>query len=47
VELSEKVIEGNADAVARLMRGIEDEVQSAIEELERIFPHTGRAYVVG
>jgi LAO/AO transport system kinase len=47
VELSDKVIEGNADAVARLMRGIEDEIPGAVEELERIFPHTGRAYVVG
>jgi LAO/AO transport system kinase len=29
------------------MRGIEDEVPSALEELESIYPHTGKAYIVG
>lgn len=47
MELAEKVIEGNIRAAARLMRDIEDEVPSAVEELKHIYPHTGKAHVVG
>ena len=47
MELTEKIIEGNVRAAAKLMRGVEDEVPSAIEELENIYPHTGRAHIVG
>ncbi len=47
MELAEKVLEGNVRAAARLMRGVEDEMPGAVEELDSIFPHTGRAYVVG
>jgi len=47
MELAEQVIEGDIRAAAKLMRGIEDEVPSAIEELESIYPHTGRACIVG
>ncbi len=47
MELADKVLEGNVRAAARLMRGIEDEIPGAVEELECIYPHTGRAYVVG
>jgi len=47
MELAEKVLEGNVRAAARLMRGVEDETQSAFEELESLYPHTGKAYIVG
>ena len=47
MELSEKVLEGNVRAAARLMRNVEDEMSSAIEELDGLYPHTGKAYVVG
>lgn len=47
MELAEKVLEGNVRAAARLMRGVEDEVPGAVEELESIYPHTGKAYIVG
>ena len=47
MELAEKVIEGDIRAAAKLMRGVEDETPSAVEELGNIYPHTGRAYIVG
>jgi len=47
MELVEKIIEGNVRAAAKLMRGIEDEAPGALEELESIYPHTGKAYIVG
>ncbi len=42
-----KILEGDVLAAARLMRGIDDEASEAVEELENIYPHTGRAYTVG
>ncbi|MDO8687737.1 MAG: ATP/GTP-binding protein, partial [Dehalococcoidales bacterium] len=47
MNLVDKVLEGNVLAAARLMRGIEDEVPEALEALESIYLHTGRAYIVG
>jgi len=45
--LAEKVLQGNVQAAAKLMRGLEDEVPGALEELEAIYPHTGKAYILG
>ncbi len=42
-----KILEGDVRAAARLMRGIEDEVPDAIEELKSIYLHIGKAHVVG
>ncbi len=42
-----KILEGDVLAAARLMRRVEDEEPEAIEELEGIYLHTGRAYIVG
>jgi len=47
MKLADKILEGNTQAAAKLMRGIEDELPHAVEELEAIYPHTGRAYIVG
>lgn len=47
MELASKILEGNIRAAARLMRGIEDGTPNAVEELNHIYPHTGRAYIVG
>jgi LAO/AO transport system kinase len=46
-ELISKILEGNVLAAARLMRRLEDESPDAIERLQSIYPHTGRAHVVG
>ena len=42
-----KVLEGDVLAAAVLMRGIEDERPDALEALGAVYPHTGRAYVIG
>jgi len=46
-ELASKILEGNVPAASRLMRHLEDEAPDAVEELKSIYPHTGRAYIVG
>ena len=45
--LSQRVIEGDARAVARAISLIEDEAPAGAELIRRIFPSTGRAYLVG
>jgi len=43
----DKILQGDVRAAARLMRDIEDEAPNAVDELKSIYPHTGRAYIVG
>jgi len=45
--LVEDVIKGNARAAARIMRLIEDGVPEAREALKRLYPYTGKAYIIG
>jgi LAO/AO transport system kinase len=45
--LAEKILEGDVQAAAVLMRGIEDERPDALVALGAVYPHTGRAYVIG
>lgn len=45
--LAEAILRGEVRAAARLMRDIDDEIPSAREELKALFPHTGRAHIVG
>ena len=47
MELIDKILAGDVQAASRLMREIEDEAPDAVEELNGIYPHTGRAYIVG
>lgn len=47
MKLSEKVLAGDVQTAARLMKDVENELPSALEELDAIYPHTGRASVVG
>jgi len=47
MELAEKILAGDVRAAAKLMRGIEDGASYAIEELSSIYPHTGRANIIG
>ena len=46
-ELARKVLEGNILAAARLIGEIENEMPNAFEELNSLYPHTGRAGIVG
>lgn len=45
--LANRVLAGEVRAAARLMRDIDDRFKSAVEELKTLYPHTGRAYILG
>ncbi|MDD2581636.1 MAG: methylmalonyl Co-A mutase-associated GTPase MeaB [Desulfuromonadaceae bacterium] len=47
MSLAEQVLEGNIRAAARLMRDIDDDRPQVIDELKRLYPHTGSAYIIG
>ncbi len=47
MEIVQKILDGDIRAVARLMRDIDDEIPSAKEILKELYPHTGKAYVIG
>jgi LAO/AO transport system kinase len=47
MSLAEQIFEGNIRAAARLMRDIDDNRPDAIQELKQLYPHTGKAYIVG
>ncbi len=46
-ELIEKILAGDARAVARAISKVEDNVEGAAELMKSVFAHTGRALVVG
>ena len=46
-DLTKKILAGDVRAAARLMRGIEDDLPGAAEELQKLYPHTGRAMIIG
>jgi len=45
--LAARILSGDVRAASRLMRNVDDGVGSAVMELRTLFPHTGRAYVIG
>jgi len=47
MSLAERILAGDIRAAARLMRDIDDNLPSAREELRTLFPHTGRAFLIG
>lgn len=46
-DYAKEVLEGSPRAAARLISWLEDEDARALEHMERLYPHTGRAYIVG
>lgn len=46
-DLTEKILAGDVRAAARLMRGIEDNLPQAVEELRHLYAYTGKAYIIG
>ncbi|HVG63151.1 MAG TPA: methylmalonyl Co-A mutase-associated GTPase MeaB [Hyalangium sp.] len=46
-QLSQRVLEGDVRAASRLMRNIDDGLESATADLRALFPRTGRAYIIG
>jgi len=47
MNLASKILKGDVQAAARLIRGIEDEISDVVEELESVYLHTGQAHIVG
>src|SRR4051812_21420213 len=46
-DLAARIVAGDVRAAARGMRNVDDRVTGYIDLLKEIFPHTGRAFVVG
>ena len=47
MSLAAKVLKGDIQAAARLITLIEDEPGEALKEMGSLYPHTGKAYIVG
>jgi LAO/AO transport system kinase len=47
MNLAEKILRGDIRAASRLMRDIDDRMPNAMEELKKIYPKTGNAYIIG
>lgn len=47
MNLAAAVKKGDARVAARLITLIEDEAPEALDALEELYPHTGRAYIIG
>lgn len=47
MKLVKRILEGDVRAAARLMSMLENGAPEAISALKELYPHTGRAYVVG
>lgn len=47
MSLAEQVLNGDIRAAARLMRDIDDNRPSAVEELKQLYRSTGNAYIIG
>lgn len=45
--LAARILKGDIRAAARLMRDVDDGFPSALEELKTLYPHTGKAYIIG
>jgi LAO/AO transport system kinase len=47
MEQVEKILEGDVRTAAKLIRDIDDNIPSSRQVLKALYPHTGRAYVIG
>ena len=45
--VAERILKGDVRAASRLMRDIDDGLPGATQTLQALFPHTGRAWIVG
>lgn len=46
-DLDKQILEGSPRAVARLITWLEDENDKAYRCMEKLYPHTGNAYIIG
>ena len=47
MDIIERIVSGDVRSIARILRDIDDEIPSAMNILRELYPHTGKAYVVG
>ncbi len=47
MDIAERILSGDIRAAARLIRDIEDEIPESIEEIKKLYPFTGKAYIIG
>jgi LAO/AO transport system kinase len=47
MSIAERIVSGDVRATARLLRDIDDQIPSAREILKELYPHTGKAHVIG
>lgn len=47
MSLADRILNGEIMAASRLMRDIDDEMESATMELKKLYPKTGRAHIIG
>ena len=47
MNIVDQILAGDVRAVARLLRDIDDQMPSAREILKELYPHTGKAYILG
>jgi LAO/AO transport system kinase len=47
MERTEKILAGNVRAVSTLIRNLEDRIPEAKKTIRNIYPHTGKAHVIG
>ncbi len=47
MDIIERIVSGDVRTIARILRDIDDEIPSAMNILQELYPHTGKSYVVG
>ncbi len=47
IDYADEVLQGSPRAVARLMSWLEDEDERAYPCMEKLYPHTGKSYIIG
>ncbi len=47
MELAEEVLKGSVRAVSKLISLVENKEPGALAEMQKLYPHTGKAYIIG
>ncbi len=47
MDIIQQIVAGDVRTIARVLRDIDDELPSSREVLQRLYPHTGKAHVIG
>ncbi len=47
MDIIQQIVSGDVRTIARILRDIDDELPSSRSVLQRLYPHTGKAHVIG